>query len=105
MAPQQQQMVMAALGAGAQYGVILPFSRDHETEADKVGLLIAAAGCFDPRESVGLWERMGANSGGKSPPEFASTHPASTTRIGNLQAWMADAMTVRDAMACPALPN
>ena len=105
MDPGQQQMVMAALGAGAQYGVLLPFSRDHETEADMIGLMISAAGCFDQRESIGLWERMGANSGGQSPPEFASTHPASTTRISNLQGWMSDAMTIRDAMGCPPLAN
>ncbi len=105
MDPQQQQMVMAALGAGAQYGILLPFSRDHASEADKVGLLLSAAACFDPRESIGLWERMAENSGGQAPPEFASTHPSSATRIGNLQDWMPEAMAVRDAMGCPPLAN
>ena len=101
--PQQQRMVMAALGAGAQYGLILPFSRDHESEADQVGLMLSAAACFDPRESVGLWERMAEASGGASPPEFMSTHPASGTRIQQLQAWMPEALALRDASGCPPL--
>jgi predicted Zn-dependent protease len=101
--PQQQRMVMAALGAGAQYGLILPFSRDHESEADQVGLMLSAAACFDPRESIGLWERMAEASGGASPPEFMSTHPASGTRIQQLQAWMPEALALRDASGCPPL--
>jgi predicted Zn-dependent protease len=94
MDPQQQQMVMAALGAGAQYGVLLPFSRSHESEADHVGLLLAAAACFNPEEAPKLWERMGALSRQK-PPEFASTHPSDATRIQQLQAWMPEAESVR----------
>ena len=94
MDPQQQQMVMAALGAGAQYGVLLPFSRNHESEADHVGLLLAAAACFDPREAPRLWERMGA-LGKQKPPEFASTHPSDSTRIDQLNAWMPEADSVR----------
>jgi metalloendopeptidase OMA1, mitochondrial len=103
MDPQQQQMVLAALGAGAQYGLLLPFSRDHESEADRVGLLLTAAGCFDPREAIGLWERMGAASKGGAPPEFMSTHPSHSTRIQNLESWMPEALKLRDAMGCPAL--
>jgi predicted Zn-dependent protease len=103
MDPQQQQMVMAALGAGAQYGLILPFSRDHETEADQIGLMLTAAACYDPRESIGLWERMGAASGGSAPPEFMSTHPASASRIAQLQQWMPEALALRDAAGCPPL--
>jgi len=94
MDPQQQQMVMAALGAGAQYGVLLPFSRSHESEADHVGLLLTAAACFDPQEAPKLWERMGA-LGNQKPPEFASTHPADATRIQQLNAWMPEAQEVR----------
>lgn len=94
MDPQQQQMVMAALGAGAQYGVLLPFSRSHESEADHVGLLLAAAACFNPEEAPKLWERMGALSRQK-PPEFASTHPSDATRIQQLEAWMPEADSVR----------
>jgi len=94
MDPQQQQMVMAALGAGAQYGMLLPFSRSHESEADHVGLLLAAAACFDPAEAPKLWERMGA-LGKQKPPEFMSTHPADATRIQQLNAWMPEAQEVR----------
>jgi len=102
MDPQQQQMVMAALGAGAQYGILLPFSRDHESEADHIGLLLTAAACFDPRESVGLWERMGQTGKG-APPEFMSSHPSHATRIQNLQSLMPEALELRDKMGCPAL--
>lgn len=94
MDPQQQQMVMAALGAGAQYGMLLPFSRNHESEADHVGLLLAAAACFDPHEAPKLWQRMGALAKQK-PPEFMSTHPADATRIDQLNAWMPEADEVR----------
>lgn len=90
----QQQMVMAALGAGAKYGIMLPFSRDHESEADYVGLLLAAAACYDPEQSIGLWERMGA-SGGQRPPEFMSTHPSSGSRINRLREWMPEAEALR----------
>ncbi|WP_407351394.1 M48 family metallopeptidase [Luteimonas sp. R10] len=91
MDPQQQQMVMAAMG----YGYLLPYARKHETEADEVGLMLAAAACFDPRQAVPLWERMGAAAGGQAPPEFSSTHPNPGTRIRNLQALMPKAMEYR----------
>ncbi len=94
MDPRTQQMVMGALGAGAQYGIVLPFSRDHESEADRIGLLVAARACFDPREAPRLWERMGQASGGRQPPEFASTHPSHDTRIRQLEAWMPEAMAL-----------
>lgn len=88
MDPSQQRMVMAAMG----YGVLLPYAREHETEADEVGLMLAAAACFDPREAVPLWERMAKASGERSQPEFASTHPNPGTRIDNLQALMPKAL-------------
>ncbi len=97
MDPQQQRAVMAAMGAGAQYGVLLPFSRDHESEADEVGLMLAAAACYDPREAIGLWERMGQASGGQVPPEFMSTHPSGSTRIAHLQRLMPQALQIREA--------
>lgn len=90
MDPQQQQMVMAAMG----YGYLLPYARKHETEADEVGLMLAAAACFDPQQAVPLWERMGA-AGGQAPPEFSSTHPNPGTRIRNLQSLMPKAMAYR----------
>jgi metalloendopeptidase OMA1, mitochondrial len=95
MSPQARQAVMGALGAGAKFGVLLPFSRDHESEADKMGLFFAAAACFDPREAPKLWERMAAQ-GGARPPEFSSTHPSNATRIENLNAWMPEALAYQE---------
>ena len=97
MDPQQQRAVMAAMGAGAQYGVLMPFSRDHESEADEVGLMLAAAACFDPREAIGLWERMAQANGGQGPPEFMSTHPSGTSRISHLKALMPKALEIQKA--------
>lgn len=91
MDPQQQQALMAALGAGAQYGFILPYGRNHETQADQVGLMLAAAACYDPREAVPLWQRMSQLGGGERPPEFASTHPDPANRIQTLQSLMPQA--------------
>ncbi len=95
MDPRQRQLLMAAIGVGTQYGLMLPFSRNHESEADYVGLMLASAACFHPAESIGLWQRMGANSAGKAPPEFMSTHPSSDTRIQQLQGWMDEANQIR----------
>lgn len=92
MDPQQQQAVMAALGAGAQYGLILPYGRNHETQADEVGLMLAAAACYDPRAAIPLWQRMAQLGGGARPPEFASTHPDPSNRIQTLQGLMPEAM-------------
>jgi predicted Zn-dependent protease len=87
------QAAMAALGVGAQVGVLLPFSRKHESEADYVGILLAADAGYDPREAVALWERMGQMSGG-APSEFLSTHPSHETRITQLKRWMPEAMAI-----------
>jgi metalloendopeptidase OMA1, mitochondrial len=84
----QRQTIMGLLGAGAQYGVLLPFGRDHEVEADQMGLLYMARAGYDPRESIPFWERMGRAAGSGQPPEFMSTHPSHGTRIQNLQAFM-----------------
>jgi predicted Zn-dependent protease len=91
MDPQQQQMMMSAMG----YGYLLPYARSHETQADEVGLMLAAAACFNPEEAVPLWQRMSQASGGQAPPEFSSTHPNPGTRIQNLQALMPKAMQYR----------
>ncbi|MEM7762758.1 MAG: M48 family metallopeptidase [Pseudomonadota bacterium] len=90
-----RQAVMGALGVGAQYGVLLPFSRDHESEADYIGLLLAARACFDPTEAPALWERMGQNAGGQRQAEFMSTHPAPETRIRQFEEWMPEALQIR----------
>lgn len=95
MDPAKRQMVMQALGAGANLGVLLPFSREHESEADHMGLMFAAAACFDPREAPRLWERMGQASQGPRPSEFASTHPSHETRIRQLNEWMPEALAIR----------
>jgi len=88
------QAAMAALGAGAQVGVLLPFSRSHESEADYIGILLAAEAGYDPRESVHLWERMEQLSSGSDPSEFLSTHPGHETRIEQLKKWMPEALAI-----------
>ena len=65
----KQRAVMGALGAGTQFGVLMPFSRKHESEADEIGLLYMARAGYDPRESIRFWQRM-ENAGGAQPPEF-----------------------------------
>ncbi len=92
--PALGQATMAALGAGAQVGVLLPFSRKHESEADYIGILLAADAGYDPRESVALWERMAQVSGDGGPAEFLSTHPSHDTRIDQLKEWMPEAMSI-----------
>lgn len=92
-------LLLAAMGLGVQYGVRLPFSRSHESEADVMGLVFMARAGFDPRQNVQLWKNMAANSQGQ-PPELLSTHPAHQTRIEGLQAGMPGAMTLyREAQA------
>ena len=90
------QMAMQALGLGAQVGVLLPFSRKHESEADYIGLLFAAEAGYDPREAVHVWERM-ESAGGEQPSEFMSTHPSHGTRIEQLTEWMPEALTLYES--------
>ncbi|MDA0738805.1 MAG: M48 family metallopeptidase [Nitrospirae bacterium] len=89
MGPVGSQLAGQAVGIG----LLLPFSRSHESEADYIGLLLAAEAGYDPRESVQLWQRMAQSSQG-APPEFLSTHPANETRIKDLQEWMPEAMAI-----------
>ncbi|WP_409525257.1 M48 family metallopeptidase [Nitrincola sp. MINF-07-Sa-05] len=97
--------LMAALGLGAQVGVMLPFSRQHELEADLLGLDLMAKAGFDPQESVALWQNM-SKSGGAQSVEFLSTHPGHATRIRTLQQAMPGAMeTYNQARAAGKNPN
>lgn len=85
-------LAVAAVGLGSQVGILLPYSRAHETEADHIGILLMAKAGYDPRESVALWQRMSEASGGSGRgPEFLSTHPNPGTRINNLEAWIPQA--------------
>ncbi|MCB0412376.1 MAG: M48 family metallopeptidase [Bdellovibrionales bacterium] len=80
------QLMMAALGLGAQVGILLPFSRKQEQEADRLGVEYMAKAGFDPRAAGELWKIM-AQSGGKGPPEFLSTHPSNESRINDLTSY------------------
>ena len=87
----KQRVVMGALGAGAQFGVLMPFGRKHESEADEIGLIYMARAGYDPQESIRFWKRM-EQAGSAQPPEFLSTHPSHGTRIAQLEALMPKAV-------------
>ncbi len=86
-----RQWFLAAYGVAANFGVVLPYSRAHETEADKLGMILMAMAGYDPAGAISFWERMSASAGPK-PPEFLSTHPADETRIRDLKAFLPKAM-------------
>ena len=95
-ASREKQQMLGLLGLGAQVGILLPFSRKHESEADQIGLELMARAGFDPRESITLWQNMGKLGGGK-PPEFLSTHPSGSHRIRDLGRKMGHAMALYQA--------
>jgi predicted Zn-dependent protease len=91
--PEAQAVMLEAYGIGSTVGGTLPFSRKHELEADKFGLLYAALAGYNPQEAIPLWERMAkASSGGQKPPEILSTHPTEETRIQKLKEMMPEAL-------------
>lgn len=86
-----QKLFMAAFGLGASVGILLPYSRVHEYEADRIGLTIMARAGYDPRAAVPFWERM-MKQGGARPPEFLSTHPATEGRIAKIKEFISEAL-------------
>lgn len=86
-----QQIFQQAYGVGTTVGVMLPFSRSHETEADRIGLTLMALAGYEPMEAANLWRRMQQASSGQQPPEFLSTHPSSERRIQNIEKWASEA--------------
>lgn len=89
------QTAIGLLGAGAQLGVILPYSRLHESEADTIGLDLMSKAGFDPQQSIVLWQKMSQAGGGQNSAEFLSTHPSHGTRIQELQKRMPQALQLR----------
>jgi predicted Zn-dependent protease len=89
--------LMALMGLGAQVGILMPFGRAQESEADLIGLDLMARAGFDPRQAITLWQNMGAARRNGAPPEFLSTHPSDATRIGKLNGRMPRAVTLYDA--------
>jgi predicted Zn-dependent protease len=99
--PQYRPQILAGLGVGTSIGIVLPFSRDNEYEADRIGMRYMARAGYNPREAVELWKRMKAYSdqhGGK-PPEFLSTHPADSNRIAQLEHYLPEAMAMYQGSA------
>lgn len=78
-------LILASLGLGAQYGIMMPFSRSHEADADELGLKYAALAGYDPAEGARFWSRFSKATGGNTMPAFLSTHPSSSSRIANLK--------------------
>jgi predicted Zn-dependent protease len=87
-----QQLFMAAYGMGTQVGVLLPYSRLQESEADRLGLIFMAMAGYDPHQAVDFWRRMESQKNQTSPPEFLSTHPSHATRIADIEAYLPTAM-------------
>lgn len=87
-----RELWMTAYGVGAQLGAILPYSRLHEKEADRLGLIFMAMAGYDPNEAVAFWQRMAQMKGGAAPPEFLSTHPSDETRIREIRRSLPEAL-------------
>jgi len=99
---QTKSLFLQAYGTGTQIGILLPFSRVHESEADHLGLIFMAMAGYDPHEAVTFWQRMADSSKGQQkPPEFLSTHPAEETRIKNLEGLIPEAMNYYNPLNSP----
>jgi metalloendopeptidase OMA1, mitochondrial len=88
---EKQVAILSAFGAGAQYGVLMPFSRKQESEADHIGLIYMGRAGYDPHESIAFWRRM-EQANPAQPPQFLSDHPSHGTRIQQLESWMPQAV-------------
>ena len=88
------ELLMQAIGAGTNIGM-LKFSREHESEADHIGLIFMTMAGYDPNQAPIFWERMTEAGGGQEPPEFMSTHPSHSTRIKDLKGWIPEALTYK----------
>jgi predicted Zn-dependent protease len=86
-----RQAARMAFGLGTTVGAVLPFGRNQESEADRLGLIYMAQAGYDPREALAFWKRMDAASGGQAPPQFLSTHPSHETRVKDLEKWLPEA--------------
>jgi predicted Zn-dependent protease len=94
---QTQQLWMSAFGAGTQLGVLLPFSRLHENEADHLGLIFMSMAGYNPNHAISFWRRMAEMKGGQAPPEFISTHPSDENRIAQIEKLMPEALKYYNA--------
>lgn len=87
-----RKIFLSAFGIGAQVGVLLPYSRLHESEADHLGLIFMAMAGYDPHEAISFWQRMAALKSGSAPPEILSTHPSDRTRIRQIKKLLPEAL-------------
>ena len=91
--PQEtQQLWMSVFGVGVQYGALLPFSREQESEADHLGLIFMAMAGYDPNGALSFWQRMTKQNQGQAPPEFMSTHPSDESRIAKIREELPEAL-------------
>lgn len=97
LSPQRLNLAMQAMGMATDVGILKPFSREHESEADYIGVLLAAQAGYDPTEAIRVWERMSAASAAQ-PPEFLATHPSHGTRIQQLEQWMPEALSIYNSV-------
>ncbi len=102
--PAKQQMFLQAFGVGTQLGM-LKFSRTHETEADRLGLVFMLMAGYNGEEAAEVWVRMSQRAGGKAPPEFLSTHPSNQSRIADLKAYLPKAKVHAKKFNAQALEN